>query len=237
MNTFTTTSTGTPVDASGSVPFIVDTPYANSLPIFWEGRNNAFAPSQIASDIAAQVQTVGPGQAYIVVGLTNDNQAPEWSGGYTYLRLVALNNQLASLYGSRFLDVRPLLVAQYDPSLITDVSDYQHDVVPTSLRAIDLTTSLASAIGPTDTTLTLASGGASLAIDDILTIDTGANAENASIVSISGNTVTVVRNYGGLNTSHAAGAQVVETDYIHLNASGYKIVADALAQLLSAYQN
>jgi lysophospholipase L1-like esterase len=46
----------------------------------------------------------------------------------------------------------------------------------------------------------------------------------------------VVRNYGGLNTSHAAGAPVTETDAIHLNAQGYQVVANAVAQYLYAYK-
>jgi lysophospholipase L1-like esterase len=67
----------------------------------------------------------------------------------------------------------------------------------------------------------------------ILTIDTGANAENVQITAYSGNTATVTRAFGGNNTSHAAGVAVTETDNVHLNAAGYQLVADAVAAYLT----
>jgi lysophospholipase L1-like esterase len=73
-----------------------------------------------------------------------------------------------------------------------------------------------------------------LGVADILTIDAGANAENVEIQSVDGDTVTVARNYGGANASHAVGAPVVETDYIHLNAQGYEIVAEGVRKGLAA---
>jgi lysophospholipase L1-like esterase len=68
-----------------------------------------------------------------------------------------------------------------------------------------------------------------------LTIDTGENAENVQITAISGSTVTVTRNVGGLNASHAAGAPVTETDTLHLNRKGAQVVANAVAAFLSPY--
>ncbi|MGD0548263.1 MAG: hypothetical protein ABR991_10620 [Terracidiphilus sp.] len=133
------------------------------------------------------------------------------------------------------MDIREMLVDSYNPALITDCSDYSHDVPPTSLRAFSGSGTLGHAIGPSDTTFTVnfTAGGASLY--KIMTIDTGDNAENVEISAINGSTVTVVRNFGGLNTSHAAGAPVTATDYVHLNAQGYQIVANEVAKYLSAY--
>jgi len=131
--------------------------------------------------------------------------------------------------------VRQLLVSHYNPALITDVSDYQHDEPPTSLRAIVATGTLVDPIGPADTVLTLNLDSTVVAVNNILTVDSGDQAENMSVVSVSGNQVTVKRNFGGLNTAHAAGVAVTETDYIHLNAQGYQIVANAVADFLSAY--
>jgi hypothetical protein len=157
-----------------------------------------------------------------------------WVGGSAYNSIVGTNNQLANVYGAHYIDVRELLVQNYNPSLATDVSDYNHDEPPTSLRAFLGSGTLGSSIGPSDTTFTVNLTTGTLS-SGILTIDTGANAENVAIVSVSGNTVVVNRNLGGNNTSHSAGAAVTQTDPTHLNAQGYQIVANAVAGYLSAY--
>jgi len=232
--TFTRTAAGDPVSAPGTPQFVVDTPYASYISVFWEGRNNLYSTTEILNDIAAQVATVPPGQTYLVMSVINENIQAEWAGGATYGEIVALDNQLANLYGPHYLDIRHVLVESYDPTQVTDVSDYSHDEVPTSLRANSVSTTLAEAIGPADTTLTLNSTNC-LNVHWILTIDTGANAENVEITAVSGSTVTVARNFGGLNTSHAAAAPVTQSDYLHLNGKGYQAVAQSVAQFLSAY--
>ena len=234
---FTPSTPGSPVSAPGSPAFVVDTPYATYLPVFWEGRNNTQQGAQILSDLAAQVATVPSGQTYLILSIPNANFEAEWIGGAGYKEVLSTNNQLANIYGSHYLDIRHVLVESYNPTLITDVSDYSHDEIPTSLRAIRETATLADAIGSTDTTFTLSNVNGAPAMQQILTIDSGPNAENVEITAVSGNTVTVVRNFGGLDTSHSAGVPVVETDYLHLNAQGYQIVANAVAQFLSAYLN
>jgi lysophospholipase L1-like esterase len=235
--TFTPTASGSAASAPGSPQFVVDTPHAGYLPVFWEGRNNPFAESQVLSDIAAQVATVPSKQDYLVMSIINTSTSSEWIGGSSYLAIISLNNQLANTYGSHYLDIRHVLVSSYDPAQITDVSDYQHDDVPTSLHAIAGSGKLSDSIGLTDTSFAVNLTTGSLVAGFILTIDTGENAENVKITDVSGSTVTVVRNYGGLNTSHAAGAPVTETDAIHLNAQGYQVVANAVAQYLSAHDN
>jgi len=234
---FNRTDAGDAVSAPAPAQFVVDTPYANYIPIFWEGRNNFRLSTvpKILPDIAAQVATAPPGQDYLVLSITNNNVAEDWSGGSEYNQIIATNQQLQNTYGSHYLDVRQLLVSKYDPTLITDVSDHDHDETPTSLRAPSAIATLASAIGPSDTTFQLNVSSGTLQYLFILTIDTGANAENVSIASISGNTVTVIRNFGGNNTSHPAGAPVVETDKTHLSAKGYQVVADAIASHFSQY--
>jgi hypothetical protein len=233
--TFTPTTPGVPVSAPGSPQFVVDTPYASYLPVFWEGEDNYSQETQILSDIAAQVATVPSGQNYLVISIINENAQTEWIGGSDYKRIVAVNSQLAAIYGSHYLDIWTVLVDSYDPTSITDVSDYNHYEVPTSLRAIDAYTTLVNPIGPADTTVTVQSRD-DLAVGDILTIDTGANAENVAITAISGDTLTVLRDFGGVDTSHAAGASVTATEIVHLNAQGAQIVANAVAQYLSAYE-
>jgi lysophospholipase L1-like esterase len=234
--TFTRTTAGSPVDAPSAAPFVVDTPYAAYLPIFWEGQNNSSSPAQVLSDLAAQVATVAPGQTFLVLSLINYNTRNQWIGGSVYNEIIGLNNQLANTYGSHYLDIRAILVSNFDPTQATDVSDFEHDEVPTSLRAALRSGTLANSIGPADTILQVDFNPGTTRLGNILTIDTGENAENVEVIAADGESVTVVRNYGGLNGSHAAGAAVLETDYIHPNGKGDQIIANAIARVLSAYQ-
>ncbi len=225
---FTRDTSGSSVAATAASPFVVDTPYASYFPVFWEGRNNFPDASQVESDLAAQIAGV-KSNAYLVLSVINMNESSEWKGNPTYTALTTVNNILASSYGSHYIDVRAALVSSYNPTLVTDVSDFNHDEPPTSLRAIDGTGTLTSAIGPADTVLTIDMTTGSLQPGSILTIDTGSNAENILVFSVSGSTAIVKRNYGGNEVAHAAGAAVVETDAIHLNAAGYAVVAKAVA--------
>ncbi len=82
------------------------------------------------------------------------NVASEWKKGDAYPGLLSLNSALASTYGAHYIDIRSALVSSYNPSLATDVSDYNHDETPTSLRAINATGTLVNAIGVSDATFT-----------------------------------------------------------------------------------
>lgn len=243
--TFTRSSAGSAVDAGGSPQFVVDTPYANGLPVFWEGRDNVYAPGQIKSDLAAQVATIPAGQDYLVMSIINVNQQDEWKGGPTYDLIVDFNNQIGAKYGSHYLDIRKVLVDSYNPALVTDVSDFQHDEIPTSLHDIGIeNATLGKSIDAGDTTVTVNNTEPSEygVNGTILTIDTGQNAENCLVTGIQGSTstgttLTVQRNFGGNNTSHAAGVPVVGSDSTHLGAPGEQIVANAVAKYLHAYSS
>jgi lysophospholipase L1-like esterase len=240
---FTRSTAGAAVSAGGSPQFIVDTPYANDLPVFWEGRDNYVSTDQIKSDLAAQVATVRSGQDFLVMSIINVNSQNEWKGGPSYNIIVGFNDQLAAIYGAHYLDIRKVLVDSYNPALVTDVSDHEHDEVPTSLRAVGFENgTLANSISAGDTTITVNNTVAAQydAGGSILTIGAGANAENVLVTGIIGSTsngtkLAVQRNFGGNDTSHAAGSPVVGTDYTHLNAQGERVVAGAVAGYLSAY--
>jgi len=235
--TFTRTTAGSAVSAPGTPPFVVDTPYASYIPLFWEG-NLSTHEAQVLSDMAAQVATVPSDQTYLVLSTLNGNDSVyDWLGGPSYNEMIARNDQLANIYGSHYLDVRKVLVDSYDSTQATDVSDYNHDVPPTSLHAINGVGTLDASIGPADVTFTVNLTTGSLTSVDVLTIDTGEIAENVKILSVSGSTVTVKRNFGGLNSAHAAGAPVTETDTLHLNEKGYQIVANTVASYLFPYEN
>jgi len=235
VSTFTRTTAGDPVSAPGSPKFVVDTPYVAYLPVFWEGRNNYRQIAQILSDLAAQVATVPSGHNYLVMSVINQNAPVEWKGGAEYNTIIALNNQLATTYQSHYLDIRKVLVNSYDQTQANDAADYQHDVPPTSLHALESIGTLSSAIGPSDTTFTVNITTGQLCSCGLLNIDTGQNAETTVVSSASGNTVTVVRGFSGANIAHAAGVATVQTDPMHLNAKGYQVVANAVAQYFSAY--
>jgi hypothetical protein len=233
--TFTRSSPGNAVNAPGSPQFVVDTPYGGYIVVIWAGRNNTGQTTRILSDIAAMVATVPSGQNYLVLPIINEQRPPEWIGGSVYEWLVSFNGQLASIYGSHYLDIWKLLVDSYDPTQANDVSDYNNYEVPTSLRAIDQYTRLTNSIGPSDTSFNVASPSGMGGVGSNMVIDTGANAEYVQATALSGNTFTVQRGLGGNQTSHAAGAQVMTYDSIHLNAKGAQIVSNAVAQYLSAY--
>ncbi len=237
--TFTRTASGSAVPATGTPAFVVDTPYANYIPVFWEGRNDFEWADQILSDLAGQVQTVAHGQDYLVLSILNENRPSEWygvSGNDLYQWLIPFNQQLGSIYGSHYIDVRKLLVDAYDPTQATDVSDYQHDEPPSSLRAVDQQGTLLVAVGSTDTSIAIKTNTGNIpGAGSIIKIDSGANAENVLVTSASGNTLTVTRGFGGNQTSHAAGVPIEQNDIIHLNAQGHQIVANAVAQYFSAY--
>jgi hypothetical protein len=237
--TFTRTTPGNSVNVTGTPAFVVDTPYANYIPVFWEGRNDFEWTTQILSDLAGQVATVPAGQDYVVLSIININRPTEWygvSGNNLYQWLIPFNEQLASIYGSHYIDVRKLLVDAYDPTQATDVTDYQHDEPPTSLRAIDQKATLATSIGPNDTTIIYNKISSGIpGTTSILKIDDGAIAENVLVTAVAGNVLTVTRGFGGNQTSHAAGAPIVQYDEVHFNGNGYQIVANAVAKYLSAY--
>ena len=234
--TFTPKSNSAPVDAPGTPQFVPDKPYADFIPIFWEGRNNLiktaagpWGPDQILSDIAAQVATAPTGKPWFVLSVLNENSPAERKGGSTYAILIDLNNSLAATYGSHYLDVRSILVNSYDPSLPTDVTDHENDMIPTSLGAISGQGTLANDIGSTDTSFTVNLNAGRLRAGGTIVVDN----ENILMLTVSGSTVTsAIRGYGGILSSHSAGASITEHDGTHLNKKGDQVVADAVAAKL-----
>jgi hypothetical protein len=104
--------------------------------IIWAGRNNFTDPTTVKSDIAAMVANLGHTR-YLILGIITQNQASEWSGQANYNTLLTLNSDLASIYGSHFIDIRPYLVSLYDPNQAQDVIDHGHDALPSSLQGGD----------------------------------------------------------------------------------------------------
>ncbi|WP_324671426.1 PKD domain-containing protein [Hymenobacter sp. GOD-10R] len=100
--------------------------------IIWAGRNDSDQGEQVKASIAAMVAAL-PHKEYIVVSVYNGSG--ESPGTYGYEHVMSLNADLASIYGSHFMNIRPYTVSMYNPSDPIDVADYNNDTPPTSLRS------------------------------------------------------------------------------------------------------
>ena len=117
--------------------------------LIWSGRDNYTAPATVESDIATMISGLQPGTAFLVLSVINGEYTGEGAGGTYYNLLTGLNSALGSSYPDNYLDIRALLIAQYNPANPDDVIDHANDVVPYSLRAQFYATTLAAAITST----------------------------------------------------------------------------------------
>lgn len=106
------------------------------LSVIWAGRNNAFdQKGTVQADIAAMVAALGSSD-YLIVGIPNGSKEPNNGPDRWKLTLIdKLNASLKETYGARFVDIRPVLVAAFDPANPQDVKDHADNVVPSSLRS------------------------------------------------------------------------------------------------------
>ena len=106
-----------------------------NLTIIWSGRNDYTDTATILANIATMVADLGH-DGYLILSVLNGNYVPyEAVGGAGYNLIISLNNQLATIYGSKYLNVRSILVAAYNPSIPQDVTDHTNDIPPSSLRS------------------------------------------------------------------------------------------------------
>ena len=152
-----------------------------------------------------------------------------------------LNSALAATYPNNYFDIRSYLVSQYDPTNPLDVLDHENDVWPASLRAHNLTGTLAAAIGDSDTTIYLnVTSAVHPIVSNILKIDS----EYMCVTEVTAPTspagqyaLTVIRGYANTTPSpYQANTAVVGIDPIHLNANGYTKVAQQVANWLNSHQ-
>lgn len=99
--------------------------------VFWLGRNNYASVVAVKDDIAACVAATESGR-YLVLsilnGATEDNTTPE------YATIEALNADLASIYGDRFVDVKSYLLTKGNGGT-ADNDNIAAGIVPLSLRS------------------------------------------------------------------------------------------------------
>ena len=112
---------------------LMDTARHNLPTVIWAGRNNNNSPAQVKSDIAEMVGALSH-QNYVILSILNRGSGDEDQGSLDYNRITQLNTDLSAIYGSRFLDIRERLVSLYDPNIPQDVTDFNNDVPPSSLR-------------------------------------------------------------------------------------------------------
>ncbi|GGF20940.1 Ig-like domain-containing protein [Hymenobacter cavernae] len=130
----TVTNLGVGGENSGLIAnrMLADTQKRTWPTIIWAGRNDPRNQSaQTKANIAAMVAAL-PHTDYLILSVCNG--AGEGKGTYEYQQIIALNNDLARIYGAHYLDVRSYLVSKYIADNAQDAADYAADIPPTSLR-------------------------------------------------------------------------------------------------------
>lgn len=217
---------GVPADTSSQILtryLALDGNYQNGTLILWSGNNNFSDGTQVQADIAATIaahNAAGGNNRDFVLGITNGEYPSEHAGQPNYDLIIALNSALASTYGARYVDERNFLVTQYDPSNLMDVYDHTGDVVPYTLRSVNINGNLTQALNASDISFTT---NASFANNYTLKIDN----EYILVNSVSGTTITnSVRGYGGsIAATHSNGVAILGTDPVHLSNAGYALVS------------
>jgi hypothetical protein len=232
--TFTRTVAGNSVSVA-TAPFQADVVSPGAYTIIWAGRNNYAAAATVKADIAAMVAAVGSSR-YLVLGIPNCDFTSEYSGQASYTGILQLNTDLAALYPGHFLDPRPYLVAGYNPALPQDVIDHGHDTLPASLRAHDGTGTLVADLNDSATTFQLTKVTGEIVAIGGQTLTIGTEKIYVKTVTGSSNPYTVTdctRGYAGTTAAaHSTGDAYTALDPVHLNAAGYTLVAQKVADWL-----
>jgi hypothetical protein len=114
---------------------IADTDRHNWINVLWMGNFNSDDPPTIKRDIAASVAALPANAHYLVLGIMTEAVPEDYKGTAKWQSIVQLNSELAVTYPQNFIDIRSYLVGLYNPNNAQDVADFQHDVVPSSLRS------------------------------------------------------------------------------------------------------
>lgn len=196
--------------------------------IIWSGRNDwpSGFPNTL-SNITTMTNSLYLNR-FLVLSIINGNDPGEQKGNTNYNNLITLNSNLSSQYGNSYLDVRSYLVSQYNPSSPEDVIDHANDVVPTSLRAADISGSITQNITSSTTDFTVSA--TNVTPGDTYYIGT----EIVYIISVGTNEVTnCTRGYAGSTAqSFSNGQTFTGVDYQHPNAAGYILIANYIKNWL-----
>lgn len=153
--TFTRDASGDAVSVPIAMPFICDpvttgaitggVPAGTLFPlhsecinIFWMGRNNISQSMQVLYDTIGSVgYTDSLGQKNIILPDFNSGVEPRGSAGYANVMLSnsMLKKQFPKLWCEiDGVDMRQNFIEHYNPAYAQDVSDYNNDIPPTSLK-------------------------------------------------------------------------------------------------------
>jgi hypothetical protein len=102
--------------------------------VLWMGNFNSDDPPTIKRDIAASVASLAPNTRFVVLSIMTEAVPEDYNGTAKWQSIVQLNSELAATYPQNYIDIRSYLVSLYNPNNAQDVADFQHDVVPSSLR-------------------------------------------------------------------------------------------------------
>jgi len=128
---FTRDDPGAPKSIPPQSPFHPDTFGREAqINVFWMG-NNFYDPPGLESDLAKCIAFLST-RRFIVLSLPNAGD--EGIGTTSYDLLAEINAALARAYPDNFIDIRRILINNYDPTDPQDVQDHDNDIPPTSLR-------------------------------------------------------------------------------------------------------
>jgi hypothetical protein len=127
--TFTRDDAGADVSCPANSPFLPDQAVnlRGQVTIFWSGRNNFSNPTQVKADIAAMVAYHQGGNYLVGSVLTASGD------GAGIATILALNADLAAIYGARYVDILGAMQAANDGSA-NDLADVAAGLTPRSLR-------------------------------------------------------------------------------------------------------
>ena len=130
---FTRDTSGSALSIPAQTSFLPDTFGRQAvINVFWMGQNNFYQTAQIKSDIANCINSLTSSR-FIVLSILNAET--EVVGTAPYNAIIQLNNELAQAYPNNYIDIRQILVDNYNPASSQDVRDYNNNTPPASLRS------------------------------------------------------------------------------------------------------
>ncbi|MGD0797102.1 MAG: fibronectin type III domain-containing protein [Acidobacteriaceae bacterium] len=193
--------------------------------LIWSGGNNHNDVSTVLSDIASMVNALDSPACYLVLGDINSELAP--LGTTDYNNVLATNESLATQYGKNYLNIRELLVQDYNPALALDQWTYANDIPANSLHAVRAQGTITSgALDSTSCAISVSAG--TNGVGTPIIIDSETILINAIPDSV--DITACTRGYNGTAAaSHAANATYSLIDQTHLGSNGYEFVAQQVA--------
>lgn len=207
----------------------------NDLTIIWSGRNDITygdSLTTLEANIASMVTALPSGGRYVIMTIIPAQNEPAGSGNANSIATV--NAWIESTYPNNYLDIRALLINDYNPANGADVANNGSGLTPMSLRAVDGTTTLSASLNTTACpSLTATSVTPNIGAGTTIFIPSGP--EYVVVTAASGGTITgCTRGYGGAAGSYSSGTAVQILDSLHQGANGYGFIASQLQAWINA---